>query len=135
MLDIARGGHLLAAGAPQSGRSTLLRTLAGALATQVSPDDVHMYVLDGGGTLASLAALPHCGGVVGSNDPDRIDRLLLRLAGELRARAEAMSAGGHSDLTEYRAGSAARCPPPFLLVLADRYDALVTALEASTAAG
>ena len=129
VLDIERGGHLLAAGAPQSGRSTLLRTLAGALVAQVSPDDVHLYVLDGGGALASLAALPHCGAVVTADDPDRVDRLLLRLAGELRARAEAMSAGGHSDLTEYRAAQPPAARTPYLLVLVDRHDALVTALE------
>ena len=65
VLDIARGGHLLAAGAPQSGRSTLLRTLAGALAAQVSPDEAHLYVLDGGRALSrALSALPHCGAVV-----------------------------------------------------------------------
>jgi S-DNA-T family DNA segregation ATPase FtsK/SpoIIIE len=129
VFDIERGGHLLAAGAPQSGRSTLLRTLAGALAAHVSPDDVQLYVLDGGGALASLAALPHCGAVVTPDDPDRTDRLLLRLAAELRARAAAMSAGGYSDLAEYRAASPAGGRPPFLLVFADRYDALVTALE------
>ena len=69
----------LLAGAPQSGRSTLLRTLAGTLAAQVSPDEAHLYVLDGGGALAALAALPHCGAVVTADEPDRVDRLLGRL--------------------------------------------------------
>jgi len=124
VFDIARGGHLLAAGAPQSGRSTLLRTLAGVLAAQVSPDDAHLYVLDGGGALASLAALPHCGAVVTPDDPDRVDRLLRRLAGELRTRAGQLSVGGHSGLAEYRAVQPPEARPPFLLVFADRYDAL-----------
>lgn len=36
-LDLAQGGHLLVAGAARSGRSTALRTLAGAIAGQTSP--------------------------------------------------------------------------------------------------
>jgi S-DNA-T family DNA segregation ATPase FtsK/SpoIIIE len=67
--------------------------------------------------------------VVALDDPDRIDRLLLRLDGELRARAEAMSAGGHSDLAEYRQARPRGVRLPYLLVFIDRYDALVTALE------
>ena len=47
VFDLERGGHLLVAGAPQSGRTTLLRTLAGRLAGQASPDDAHLYVFDG----------------------------------------------------------------------------------------
>ena len=41
--------------------------------------------LDGGGGLAALSALPHCGAVVTPAEPDRADRLLARLAGELTA--------------------------------------------------
>jgi len=129
VLDIARGGHLLAAGAPQSGRSTLLRTLAGTLAAQVSPDEAHLYVLDGGRSLAALAALPHCGAVVTADEPDRIDRLLGRLTRELTARTHLLSVGGHSDLAEYRESQPSGARTPFLLVFVDRYDTLMTALE------
>ena len=127
--DLVRGGHLLAAGAPQSGRSTLLRTLAAATAIQAGPDDVHLYVLDGGGAMASLAALPHCGAVVALEDADRADRLLRRLAAELRTRTAALSAGGFADLKELRAAQPAGARTPYLVVLVDRYDTLVTALE------
>ena len=127
--DVARGGHLLVAGAPQSGRSTLLRTLTGALTAQVSGEDVHLYVIDGGGALAALSALPHCGAVVTLAEPDRVDRLLNRLSAELSQRTRLLSASGYSDLAEYRTGNHRGPRPPYLLVLVDRYDAFVAALE------
>ena len=129
VLDIARGGHLLVAGAPQSGRSTLLRTLGGALAAHISPDEVYLYVIDGGRALAALSALPHCGAVVTADEPDRVDRLLGRLASELTTRTRLLSVGEHGDLAEYRETQPPDDKTPFLLVFVDRYDALVTALE------
>jgi S-DNA-T family DNA segregation ATPase FtsK/SpoIIIE len=129
VFDIARGGHLLIAGAPQSGRSTVLRTLAGGLAAQVDPDEAHLYVLDGGGALMALSALPHCGAVVTAAEPDRVERLLSRLTAELGARTRMLAADGHGDLAEYRAAQPPDRRPPFLLVFVDRYDAFLTALE------
>ena len=129
IFDVARSGHLLIAGAPQSGRSTLLRTLAGSLAAQASADDVHLYVIDGGGALAALSALPHCGAVVSLAEPDRVDRLLSRLSTELSQRTRLLSASGYSDLAEYRAGGLPGHKPPYLLVMVDRYDAFVAAVE------
>ena len=129
VLDVARGGHLLVAGAPQSGRTTLLRTLAGSLTVQASPSDVHLYAFDCGSGLAALSALPHCGAIVTPADPARVDRLLGRLTGELDRRMRLMSAGGYSDLAEYRAAQPTEGRPPFLLVFVDRYDAFVSALE------
>jgi S-DNA-T family DNA segregation ATPase FtsK/SpoIIIE len=129
VFDIARGGHMLVAGAPQSGRSTVLRTLAGCLAAQVNPDDAYLYVLDGGGALAALSALPHCGAVVTAAEPDRMERLLSRLTAELGARTRMLAAGGYGDLAEYRAAQPSGRRPPFLIILVDRYDAFLTALE------
>src|SRR5512135_526643 len=45
VLDLDLSGHLLVVGGPRSGRTTLLRTLAGSLASGVSSADVHVYVL------------------------------------------------------------------------------------------
>ena len=45
-LDLAEGRNLLAVGAAQSGRTTLLRTIAAGIARDHSPADVHLYVLD-----------------------------------------------------------------------------------------
>src|SRR6202042_65900 len=48
--------HLMAAGAPRTGRSQLLRAIAGALALAHRPADVHLYGIDcGNGGLLPLA--------------------------------------------------------------------------------
>jgi S-DNA-T family DNA segregation ATPase FtsK/SpoIIIE len=73
-LDFEHGGHLIVAGAPRSGRSTVLRTLAGSIARHVSCRDVHLYVLDcGNAAMLPLADLPHCGAVVTRDQVDRVD--------------------------------------------------------------
>ena len=65
-------GHVAVVGAPQSGKSTALRTLICALALTHTPAEVQVYCLDfGGGGLAALRDLPHVGGVAGRRRPDR----------------------------------------------------------------
>jgi len=62
----------MAAGAPHSGRSQLLRTIAGALALAHSCGDVHLYGIDcGNGALLPLTGLPHCGAVVSRTEAER----------------------------------------------------------------
>lgn len=61
-IDLDTFGHLMAAGAPRSGRSQLLRTIAAAIAACCSCADAHLYGPDcGNGALLPLADLPHCG--------------------------------------------------------------------------
>jgi len=126
--DIERQGHLLVAGAPRSGRTTLLRTLAAA-ATATPTADLHLYAIDcGGGGLAALTALPRCGAVVTPADADRVERLLNRLHRELTVRLQRLTAAGCSDLAELRAREPGAALPYFL-VLVDRYDSFVAQLE------
>ncbi len=67
----------MAAGAPRSGRSQLLRTIAGTLALAHSCADVHLYGIDcGNGALLPLTELPHCGAVVNRSQTERATRLL-----------------------------------------------------------
>ncbi len=126
--DLEHQGHLLVAGAPRSGRSTFLRSLAvAAAATPVA--DLHLYAIDcGGGGLTSLGLLPQCGAVVTPADPDRVERLLGRLNRELIARLQLLATAGCSDVTELRASLAAQAPP-YILLLVDRYDAFVSQFE------
>ena len=102
-------GHLLVAGAARSGRTTLLRTLAVSLASSSTVDSVHLYAIDGGnGPLADIEGLPHVGAVVASTDVGRVDRLLSRLAVEVRRRQDA-----------------AAVDEPALVLLVDRWESFV----------
>ena len=121
--------HLMAAGAPRSGRSQLLRTIAGALALTHSPADVHLYGIDcGNGALLPLADLPHCGAVVSRAQTERATRLLKRLAAELGSRQEQLAAAGFGDIAEQRAAVPEAERLPHIFVLLDRWEGFTSTL-------
>ncbi|WP_336027805.1 FtsK/SpoIIIE domain-containing protein [Geodermatophilus sp. FMUSA9-8] len=95
-LDLTGGGGWLAVGGPRSGRTTLLRTVLAEAVTRLTPDRLHVHVLDhGGGALAAEAArLPHTGTVVGAGDALRTVRLLARLTESVAARRASPEHGG-----------------------------------------
>jgi S-DNA-T family DNA segregation ATPase FtsK/SpoIIIE len=129
-LDLTRFGHLLAAGAPRSGRSQLLRAMAGSIARVHSSADVHLYGLDcGNGALLPLVELPHCGAVVTRTQIERAVRLLRRLGEEVRRRQEVLATGGFADITEQRAAAAtAQERLPHLLLFIDRWEGFLSSL-------
>jgi S-DNA-T family DNA segregation ATPase FtsK/SpoIIIE len=83
----AAGGHVVVVGAPHTGKSTLLRTLVGALALTHTPLEVQVYGLDfGGGSLGTLEGLPHVGGVAAARDTQRCVRVVAEVSAVLAAR-------------------------------------------------
>ncbi len=69
------GGHAAVIGGPQSGKTTLLRTLVLSLALTHTPQEVGVYGLDlVGGGLQALSGLPHVGGIAGRADRERAAR-------------------------------------------------------------
>ena len=89
MLDLAAsGGHLVVLGAPQSGKSTVLRTIVVSAALNHLPGEVSFYCLDlGGGGLRVLEGLPHVAGVA-RLDADRVRRTVAEVAAVLAEREE-----------------------------------------------
>ncbi|WP_430791935.1 FtsK/SpoIIIE domain-containing protein [Actinoplanes sp. G11-F43] len=123
MLDFATFGHLHLIGSPRSGRSQALRTIAGAIARAHSSGDVHLYGIDcGNGALLALEPLPHTGAVVQRTQPDRMARLVARLAGEVARRQETLARAGAADLPELRRVLPPEQRPPHLVVLFDRWE-------------
>ncbi len=107
-LDLAHAGHVVIAGAARSGRSTMLRTIAGSVAVHASPNDVHIYAIDcGTGAMLPLSWLPHCGAVVSRDQTDRVERLLGKLRAEISRRQQLLAAGGFAGLAEQRASAPA----------------------------
>ncbi|WP_030266352.1 type VII secretion protein EccC [Streptomyces violens] len=96
-------GHMLIVGGPQSGKSTLLRTLISSFALTHTPAEVQFYGLDfGGGGLSAVAGLPHVGGVASRLDPDRVRRTVAEVAGILARREEYFRANGIDSIATYR---------------------------------
>jgi S-DNA-T family DNA segregation ATPase FtsK/SpoIIIE len=128
--DLDAGDHLLVVGSARSGRTTMLHTLAAGLADRFDVPDLHMYGLDGaGGSLAAMAALPHCGAVVGRDETSRGERLLARLAGELERRQRLLSRSGLGSHQEQRRAAPIDERLPWMVLLVDGWEGLVTAYE------
>jgi S-DNA-T family DNA segregation ATPase FtsK/SpoIIIE len=104
IVDLSRAaGNVAVVGAPQSGKSTALRTLITALAVSHDPHMVQFYCLDfGGGMLASLRDWPHVGSVAGRADPQRVRRTLARFAAVIRSRETLFRENGIESIEHYR---------------------------------
>ncbi|MET9886084.1 type VII secretion protein EccCa [Streptomyces sp. NPDC006430] len=109
VVDLAgSGGHVAVAGGSQSGKSTVLRTLITALALTHTPREVQFYCLDlGGGTLASLAGLPHVGGVANRLDAERINRTVTEVNTLLNQREQFFLSHNIDSMATYRRRRAA----------------------------
>ncbi|RSS78699.1 type VII secretion protein EccCa [Streptomyces sp. WAC06614] len=96
-------GHLLVVGGPQSGKSTLMRTLVSSFALTHTPREVQFYALDfGGGGLSAIQDLPHVGGVASRLDPERVRRTVAEVAGVLNRREEFFRAHSIDSIGTYR---------------------------------
>jgi DNA segregation ATPase FtsK/SpoIIIE, S-DNA-T family len=104
-------GNVAVVGAPQSGKSTALRTLFTALAVTHDPSSVQFYCLDfGGGVLASLRGWPHVGSVAGRADPQLARRMVAQLEAIIRSREATFRDNGIESMAQYRQLKARRDP-------------------------
>ncbi|MFI5984905.1 type VII secretion protein EccCa [Streptomyces sp. NPDC051555] len=96
-------GHLLIVGGPQSGKSTLMRTLVSSFALTHTPREVQIYGLDfGGGGFSAVQDLPHVGGIASRLDPERVRRTVAEVAGVLNRREEFFRAHAIDSIGTYR---------------------------------
>ncbi|MGH3872244.1 MAG: type VII secretion protein EccCa [Pseudonocardiaceae bacterium] len=97
-------GHAVVTGGPQSGKSTVLRSMLLSLALTHTAEEVQFFCLDfGGGTLASLDGLPHSGGVAGRGQPDTVRRIIAEVVGLLAAREQRFRLLGIDSMADFRA--------------------------------
>ncbi|WP_093798719.1 type VII secretion protein EccCa [Streptomyces sp. Wb2n-11] len=111
--DFAGGaGHGLFVGGPQSGKSTLLRTLISSFAFTHTPSEVQFYCLDfGGGGLIAMEDLAHVGGVANRLDGEKVRRTVSEVEGILNAREEYFRANNIDSIQTYRQRRAAGLLP------------------------
>jgi DNA segregation ATPase FtsK/SpoIIIE, S-DNA-T family len=109
LLDLNKGGgHIAVLGAPQSGRTTFLRTLAASVSLTHTPRQLSMYGMDlSGGGLQRIEGFPHVGGVATRSHRDRLQRLLEELQGMLATRERVFREHSIDSLASLRAAHAA----------------------------
>lgn len=122
------GGHLAVVGAPQTGKSTVVRTLVGALARTHPPDHVQLYLLDlGGGGLGDLDAVPHVGGVASKLDPERVRQTVRHVQGLVEEREmlfRRLALASAADARARRARGELEEPLPDVFLIVDGMGAL-----------
>ncbi|MET7318671.1 type VII secretion protein EccCa [Streptomyces thermoviolaceus] len=96
-------GHMQILGGPQSGKSTLVRSLVASFALTHTPHEVQFYGLDfGGGGMSALSGLPHVGGVASRLDPEKVRRTVAEVYGVMTRREEYFRTEGISSIAEFR---------------------------------
>lgn len=101
--NFAESGHLALVGAPQSGKSTLLRTLMLAAMLTHTPDEAQFLCLDfGGGTLQPFERAPHVSGVTGRHDLQRAGRILAETLQLIAEREQLFRHLGIDSAAEFR---------------------------------
>ena len=124
----AEAGNLLVLGAQPTDTARTLLTLAVGLAHAHDPDDLHLYVVDGGsGALAPLAGLPHCGAYTVGGDTVGVGRML-QVLDDLLARRRSL-------VRQQRPGGSAgppldRAALPLVVLVVENAGGVLDALEA-----
>ncbi len=129
------GGHVAVIGGPQSGRSTLLRTLVTSLALTHTPREVSVYAVDlTGNALGPLAQFPHVGGVTGRTDTERVRRTLEEIRAMLDQREQVFRDHGIDSLEELRelhaAGRLPELPSADVVLVIDGFGQISAEFEA-----
>ncbi|MFD4234976.1 type VII secretion protein EccCa [Streptomyces sp. NPDC058542] len=97
------GGHAAVIGGPQSGKTTLLRTLVLSLALTHTPREIGVYGLDlVGGGLQALSGLPHVGGIAGRADRERAARTVEEVRTMLALREDLFREHGIDSVEQLR---------------------------------
>jgi S-DNA-T family DNA segregation ATPase FtsK/SpoIIIE len=97
------GGNVVIVGGPQSGKSTLLRSMMCGLMLTHTPWEVQFFCLDfGGGTLRSLVDLPHMSGVAGRRDVEAVRRTVAEVTAIIDERESRFTEMGIESIQAYR---------------------------------
>ena len=100
-------GHVAVVGAPQMGKTTVLRTLITGLALTKTPREAQFYLLDfGGGAMTPLAGLPHVGSVANRLDKERVVRTVKEVGHLLEQRESDFPNLGVESMAAYRRAKA-----------------------------
>jgi S-DNA-T family DNA segregation ATPase FtsK/SpoIIIE len=127
-LPLSREGNAVIFGAAGSGKTTLLNTLLCGLLSDYGADKLHVYLIDlGAETLRAFEQAPQVGGVLFSQDEERIRNLLRMLVAEIVDRKRRFAEFGGEFASYCAAGGE---PMPAVLLIVRNYSAFIEQFEA-----
>lgn len=95
--------NLYILGSSQSGKTNILQTIIRGLTSLYSPDDVNIYILDFASMiLKNFNDLNHVGGIITSNEEEKLKTFLKMLQGIIQSRKNILSKLGLSSYSAYR---------------------------------
>lgn len=110
-------------GSAQTGKTNLLLTIVRSITERYTPQEVNFYVIDFASMiLKNFEGIRHCGGVVCSNEDEKLKNLFKLLFQMLDERRERMLAAGVGSFTAYR--EAGYTDLPYLILIVDNLTAL-----------
>lgn len=116
-IDFSQKGHTIVYGAPTTGKTTLLKTFITSAAMTRQPNELSMYIMDfGGWNLDVFKELPHIGGIVHDDDPDRIKKQTDLIEETMDARKQRFSKAGVGNIAAYRQATGENVPDVVLIV-------------------
>lgn len=119
-LPLGSDGHAAIIGAPGSGKTVLLQTLAASLCMGYSPDEVNLYMMDfGSWSMGMFRDFPHVCGVANDNEEEKINKIAEVLNGELDRRKQLFSKVGAGNLNTYLQVTGEKLP--YLVLLVDNF--------------
>ena len=123
-LNLGEEGHLLVIGAPGYGKTTFIQTLIVSLMKTYTPEDVNIYILDfGTRTLKIFEASCYVGGVITSDDDEKMGNFIKYILREINYRKEIFSSMGVGSLKAYKETSTGNMSQ--IIIAIDNYAALI----------
>lgn len=102
-IDFTKTANLLISGNIGMGKTTLLQTILYSLVTRYSAEDCSIYCMDFSSRIfKSFSVLPHCGGVVFSEDEEAVGRMISLVSNLIEERQALFETAGVGSFNEYR---------------------------------
>lgn len=115
--------NVMLIGSAQSGKTNVLQTIIRSVATNYTPEEVNIYIIDFASmVLKNFEGLNHVGGVVTASEDEKLKNLFKLLRSEMEARKEKMLSVGVSSFAAYK--EAGKTDIPQIILMIDNLTAL-----------
>lgn len=107
-------------GSSQYGKTNLLQTMLRGIASNYSPDEINVYILDFGSmALKVFDSMNHVGGVIVAAEDEKLKNLMRMVRMEMKHRKEVFSKLGITSFASYK--EAGKTDMPHIVIMVDNF--------------